>query len=130
MEKAAATATRRCNPAMHTTRGTRIAVAIGLEHARLGREQLGVQTCQTIELGVAVGTGGRAGVAGAGLRFAARHGRGMPGTARGTRGVVRTPGTVRVGMFGGRATWRGSFGSAAAPVRGFGSPGFLGMGLS
>src|SRR6516164_6706910 len=92
MEQAAASATRRCHARMDTTRWARVAVAVGLEHARLGREQLGVQARQTVELGVAVRARRRTSVARTVLSGVPGHVLGIR-AARATRPVVGTPGT-------------------------------------
>jgi len=63
VQKASALATRGRHATMHTAGRTRVLVTIGLEHARLLGEQLGIQARQPVELGIAVRAGGRVGIA-------------------------------------------------------------------
>jgi len=130
MEQAAASATRRCHARMDTTRGARVAVAVGLEHARLGREQLGVEARQTVELGIAVRARGRASIARTALGFAPGHTLGPRMGARGTRAaretraVVGTPGTPIIRpppILRGMAGALGIFGRPTRGLAGFGS---------
>src|SRR5215469_16410311 len=126
MEKTAALATGGRHAVVHATRWARIAVTIGLEHAGLRWQQLGIQARHAIELAIARGPRGRAGIARPILRTRLGHGLMLP--MRGAR-VPRlgVPPIAMRGAAGIRAGILGIFGSAARGLAGLGPVGIFGM---
>ena len=126
MEKAAALAAggRHAARAVHAAGWAWVLVPIGLEHARLGWQQLRIEPSQTIELGLTGWAGARAGIPRTGLRDLARHGRMMPMRgARGVRGVRR--GAAAIGIRGAAGMRAGIFGMP--PAFGIFGPGIFGV---
>jgi len=123
VQKASALATRGRHATMHTAGRTRVLVTIGLEHARLLGEQLGIQARQPVELGIAVRAGGRVGIARPVFGSISGHGRvGRIAGARATLGAIR--GAPAIGILGAAGIFAGIFGMP--PALGIFGPGILG----